>query len=115
MAFRIKKDYCYSGVYAIVNTTKQKTYIGSSQDIERRFRQHISALKSGHHPCAQMQADYSKGHRFSLKVLYCEVVKPNFAENRRAIYKIEKTYIDQTENLYNINGIYVVNDTGEEI
>lgn len=34
-----------SGIYKIVNINNEKVYIGSSKDIEKRFKEHIYQLK----------------------------------------------------------------------
>ncbi len=43
------KKIIKSGVYRIVNKITNKFYIGSSKDVEKRFKIHISLLKRGKH------------------------------------------------------------------
>jgi group I intron endonuclease len=47
------------GVYAIVNTTSQKAYVGSSKNINKRFLCHASFLKNRKHPCAHLQNSFN--------------------------------------------------------
>jgi len=50
------------GVYAIVNTKTRMAYVGSSQNIKKRFVCHHSFLKKGKHHCAYLQKSSSKGN-----------------------------------------------------
>ena len=43
------------GIYAITNTTNGKPYIGSSANIERRWKQHRNALAKGRHHSIHLQ------------------------------------------------------------
>lgn len=45
-----------SGIYGIRNRTTGHVYIGSSSDLERRWRQHRSLLNRGAHPTPRLQA-----------------------------------------------------------
>lgn len=46
------------GVYRIVNTTNGKVYIGSSKNIEKRFRQHQYQLRKGTHHSPLLQRSW---------------------------------------------------------
>lgn len=61
------------GVYAIINVTKQKCYIGETQDKEYRCRQHLCCLVNGKHSCKAMQKDFDAGDKF--KVVYLRETK----------------------------------------
>lgn len=57
-------------VYALTHNETKRTYIGSSEDVCRRYRQHIGALRKGHHAVEDMQADYEvHGENYTLTVL----------------------------------------------
>lgn len=58
-----------SGVYALVNETKDKYYIGSSINVETRIKTHFSQLRHGKHVCKAMQKDFSDGDTFSSQIL----------------------------------------------
>lgn len=49
-----------SGIYAIVNTVNGKRYVGSSQEIDYRFRKHKSALRSNRHHNPHLQSAWNK-------------------------------------------------------
>jgi hypothetical protein len=45
-------------------------YIGSSHDVEKRYKSHVWALRSGRHTVADMQDDYDEyGEDYSLYIL----------------------------------------------
>ena len=46
-----------SGIYKITNNANGKVYIGQSQNIFMRRRQHFMELSSGRHPNKNMQND----------------------------------------------------------
>ena len=57
-------------VYAIRHNVTNRVYIGSSCHVDKRFNEHISALRSHRHPVEDMQADFDQyGEDFSLTVL----------------------------------------------
>lgn len=67
--FRICKDCDFSGVYAILNISKRKIYIGSSRNIKQRLINHKSKLKHGKNPIVKMQEDYNNGDKFVSYVI----------------------------------------------
>lgn len=46
-----------SGIYKITNNANGKVYIGQSQNIYARRKQHLTELAHGKHPNRDMQAD----------------------------------------------------------
>jgi group I intron endonuclease len=63
------------GIYRIKNFFTHQFYIGSSKDIERRIRQHFSALRHNRHENLPLQDSFynSKEFAFSWDILeYCE-------------------------------------------
>lgn len=58
-----------AGVYAIINKTAHKCYIGSCQDLRNRASTHLSMLKHGKHHSKEMQEDYNNNHKFEFVVL----------------------------------------------
>ena len=63
-----------SGIYQIYNPINNKRYVGSSINIERRFKQHISDLKANRHHNQHLQNAWNKyGDQLKFEVLeYCE-------------------------------------------
>ena len=73
-----------AGVYAIVNLTKKKCYIGESKDREYRCRYHLSELNNGKHGCKALQEDFDKGDKF--KILYlCDTKEYDVLKDERKI------------------------------
>lgn len=57
-------------VYAITHNETKRTYVGSSEDVCRRYREHIHELRRGRHRVEDMQADYSEyGENYTLTIL----------------------------------------------
>lgn len=89
-----------SGVYKIENKVNGKIYIGSTDDLRRRFKQHRTTLTIGKHSNSELQADWIKneGRNFSFTVLQ---VTDDY-ENKK---EVEKYYIDkyrETTLIYNV-------------
>lgn len=59
------------GVYKIANKINDKFYIGSSKDINGRWRQHIDALEKGEHGNAHLQNAWNlyKQHNFTFEII----------------------------------------------
>lgn len=49
-----------SGIYAIVNKVNGKKYVGSSKDIEVRWKKHINQLNRGIHGNSHLQSSWDK-------------------------------------------------------
>lgn len=82
-----------SGIYKITNLKNGKVYIGQSENIFMRRKQHFGALRKGSHTNKQMQEDYSKqkGRGFRWDVIeYCGLAELN---------KREKYWIDQYQSI----------------
>ncbi len=57
-------------VYAIRHNVTGRVYIGSSCRVDKRFNQHINALRSHRHPVEDMQADFDQyGEDFTMTIL----------------------------------------------
>ena len=64
-----------SGIYKITNLYNGKIYIGQTQNLYERHKEHFSALYRGCHPNALMQEDwqkYSKYFRWEIVELCAE-------------------------------------------
>lgn len=49
-----------SGVYTLQNTVSGNTYVGSARSFKRRFMQHRTALRGGHHQNKHLQYAWNK-------------------------------------------------------
>ena len=57
-------------VYAIRHNVTDRVYIGSSCNVDRRFKQHLYALQAHTHVVDDMQKDYDEhGEDFTLTIL----------------------------------------------
>lgn len=90
-----------TGIYQIVNETNGKKYIGSSINIESRYKRHISYLRNCIHPNKKLQNAVNKYglDKFHLKIL--EVCESD------ELLIIEQEHIDAADpkTLYNLTFI----------
>ena len=79
------------GIYKITNTKDENHnyYIGSSRNIENRWRKHHTQLKHGYHPNPKLQAAWNKYGDGSLTLEIIEEV-----ENLDELWDIEQRYLD---------------------
>lgn len=87
----------FSGIYCIINTVNKKCYVGQSNNVYRRRKQHFSALKAGKHENWVMQFDYNMygSRNFIWRVIeWCPTSELN---------KQEKFWIKEL-NSFNPNG-----------
>jgi group I intron endonuclease len=84
-----------SGIYKITNPENQYFYIGSSYDINNRWRKHLERLTKGNHPNIHLQRAYNKKSiDFLLTVVeYCSISE---------LIEKEQYYIDTLLPQYNI-------------
>lgn len=47
------------GIYKIINIKNKKVYIGSSKNIERRFKEHLHKLQDNSHHSIKLQRSYN--------------------------------------------------------
>jgi len=78
------------GIYCIKNIINNKIYIGSSINIENRFKQHLSDLRNNNHHNSHLQFSYNK-HGENNFVFY--VLKYFSDINRDELFCIEKEEI----------------------
>jgi len=86
-----------SGIYKIANTVNEGIYIGSSINIEKRFIQRKSALKSNKHSNCILQNFVNK---YGLQTLIFEVVEN--VGNKNKLISREQFYINKLQPKYNI-------------
>lgn len=85
-----------SGIYAIVNTTNDHRYIGSSANIKSRWRKHISLLIKGAHHSVHLQRAWNIRGRDSFAFIVLLECAPD------SLLKNEQEYIDTEHPEYNI-------------
>lgn len=65
-----------SGIYQIINIVNNKRYIGSSNNLLARKKQHFVTLKQNKHHCIYLQNAYNKYGKENFKfeiIFYCDV------------------------------------------
>ena len=102
-----------SGIYKIVNIKNNKLYIGSSKNIENRWKQHLALLKCGKHHSQHLQYSWNKYG----KDLFCfEIIEDNVAQDD--LLNREQFWMDSFQSYnpqkgYNIScvaGACIMND-----
>lgn len=83
------------GIYKIYCKINDRTYIGSSNNIERRFKEHVSNLRNNRHTNKYLQNSWNKygEDNFSFSIITVCYEQERF--------KLEQFYIDITKNLFN--------------
>lgn len=79
------------GIYLIINKVNNKTYIGSSCDIKRRWRHHRQNLKKGNHHCVHLQRAWNK-HGESNFIFSIEKKC-----DRNKLIEIEQKFLDKAK------------------
>lgn len=65
-----------SGIYSITNTTNGKRYVGSSGNIEKRFRSHKRLLSKGKHPNIHLQRAWVRDGEQAFTFSIIELCEP---------------------------------------
>jgi group I intron endonuclease len=80
-----------SGIYIILNRKNGKVYLGKTNDLKRRIKEHHSKLNCGHHDNRYLQASWNKhgAKAFQFKILErCPLEQLDEREKHHiAIYK----------------------------
>lgn len=75
------------GAYLLVDVKTGKFYVGSSQDVEKRIKQHLSDLRAKRHHCSNLQDIWDKNQFLE------EYVYPT--ETREEAYALEQELLDK--------------------
>jgi group I intron endonuclease len=92
------KKYPGKYIYKITNLVNNKCYIGQAVDYQKRFQDHKSALRNGHHDNYHLQNAWDKYHEDSFEFSVLEYAE-NY--NEREIFYI--TLYDATNEDYGYN------------
>lgn len=98
-------DDILQGIYQIRNTKNNRIYIGSSKDIYRRWKDHISLLNNNKHHSYKLQYDWNK---YGSKYFQLEVIE--LVKHHKDIFAYEQKYFDKFkpyETGYNISSIAI--------
>jgi group I intron endonuclease len=86
-----------AGVYQITNTQNGKVYIGSSNKISRRFREHVDQLNANRHINVKLQRAWNK---YGSQVFRFDVVE--VVESANELVAREQVWLDKLRPFYNI-------------
>ncbi len=103
------------GIYKITTKHNNKFYIGSSNNIEKRFLAHLSKLKRNVHDSPYFQAVYNK---YGIENLSFEIIHELEDENIQ--FEIEQYYLDLYKCYdrrigYNVSKTAQCNTSGQKI
>ena len=92
------------GIYAISNKVNGKAYIGSSKNIESRFNNHKSLLKSGKHLAPKLQKEWDEYGADSFELVILREIEESIN-----LVEIEQEFIDQYKawQHYNTRKAYI--------
>lgn len=96
------EQFIHQGIYGILNKTNKKIYIGSSIDIHKRIKEHISSLKSDTHYNAKLQSDY-KEYPYGFEFLLIEIIDNILDLPRRELQWINEFGGLFSEHCYNLS------------
>lgn len=91
------------GIYEIKNKINNKVYIGSSNDIERRFNEHKMNLNNKKHHSYKLQKDWDEFGEGAFIFNIIELVDEENLLKDREQYYID--YFDSCNNGYNVSAI----------
>lgn len=89
----------YIGIYMIKCKGNNQIYIGSSTNMQDRWRQHISHLRAGNHHSTYLQRSYNKYGEDSFEF---SVLLQMFEPNEELLRLNEWYYIEQYKPQFNI-------------
>ena len=95
----IKEKIC--GIYKIKNIKNNKIYIGSSIDIQRRWKEHISDLQHNKHPNTHLQNSWNKYGKENFIFEILEKCDSDCLLEKEQYY-IDKYKVAESNNGYNI-------------
>jgi len=96
-----------SGIYRIINKINNKSYVGSSTDIQDRWWKHRKMLKNNNHSNPHLQASYNK---YSSVVFDFEILQSMPGATTKELQEKELSWmlflnVHNNKNGYNINGV----------
>jgi group I intron endonuclease len=88
------------GLYAIVHVPSNRAYVGSTNDFERRFKEHKTLLRKGKHYCKYLQNSWSKygEQNFAFKKI---CINESLDEAREIEEAFLDCFFDQLMNVKN--------------
>lgn len=88
------------GIYKIINIKSNKIYLGSSIDIEKRFKRHKNDLLKNKHTNIHLQREYNKYGLNKFKFVVIQIC------NEVELREVEQSYLDEIFEIENFNNMY---------
>jgi len=85
------------GIYQIRNTANNHIYIGSSNNTEKRWKNHLASLRNDHHDSAYLQNAWNK---YGESNFVCELLE-EVPESE--LFVVEQRYLDERKPEYNVS------------
>jgi group I intron endonuclease len=88
------------GIYKIINNVNNKYYIGSSNNIDRRWKEHINCLNKNKHINFHLQKAWNKYGESNFSFIIVQEVNCSSKE----LLELEQNYLDNIDsNCYNLS------------
>lgn len=97
-----KKDLEIIGVYKIINKINNKMYIGSSNNIYKRWKEHINDLNKNKHHSIHLQRAWNKYGQENFSFIIIEIIKNEDFQFEKEQYWLDKYESYNREVGYNI-------------
>lgn len=94
----VDKSMKYPGVYAILNTTNNKCYVGSTKNVYTRTSLHLSHLFKNKHHSITLQRAYNKYGKDAFKI----ILLAKCPDEKFYLEKLENKFIQILNSEYNI-------------
>ena len=92
-----------SGIYKITNKLDGKYYLGSAQDIIKRWRQHVNDLNNQSHVNIFLQRAWNKNGSSNFEL---QIVFVSDGYSRDELFKLEQQYLNSLDNkVYNLSKV----------
>lgn len=92
----------YIGIYKIVNTVTGKCYVGQSQKVKKRVKEHFRLLGTNSHPNSHLQNSYNKyGEKAFTWAMEIECEDANDLDALEEAFLLKNAWFDE-ESAYNI-------------
>ena len=96
------KQRIMTGIYCIKNKTNGKVYIGSSNNIERRFRRHRTELNTKRHSNKHLERAYQKDGEENFDFIILEICLEEELISKEIYYINKYEALDNTKG-YNLS------------
>lgn len=98
-----------SGIYAIVNNTNGKRYVGSTTEFRNRWRHHRADLRGNRHGNKHLQAAWNLYGEKAFEFIIVEYVAPD------ALLDVEQKHLDGNGDGYNIAIVAGASNRGRQL